>query len=224
MAAAFKSRSDKLRQGTARDTNFLSGIDERWSIPYFQAVACEVLSPYLTKSGFSAVRRASFNEVLFERHPVRLRVHYLPEEPRPYSPMVSMGFAPRFDASLMSSMIGLWYAMPRNDEAYDYGAWRFDNADELSAVLTRIRDEVIERHARPLWEHPERLRLLLERQLHELKEEQRARVRERAKVDARHAFAAGDYRRAAELYGGLAHSELSGSDLRRLEIARARSR
>jgi hypothetical protein len=201
----------------------LSGsIDETWRIPYFEGVVVGVLSTFLVERGFARRRTAGFDEVIFERFPTRLRVHYLPEEPRPYSPMVSIGFVPGFDHKLQGSMIGLWYAIPADDEGQDYSNWRFDSEAQLSAALQRIRDDLLDRFARPLWEDPQRLRGLLERQLGELKEERLARIFERDRAAAIRAFADGDYARTVELYSGLPERLLARSDAKRLAISKSR--
>jgi hypothetical protein len=201
----------------------LSGsIDETWRIPYFEGVVVRVLSTFLAERGFSRRGTQAFNEVMYERFPIRLRVHYLPEEPRPYSPMVSIGFVPGFDPQLQGSMIGLWYVIPADDEGRGYSDWRFDSEAQLSAVLKPIRDQLIDRYARPLWEEPQRLRELLERQLGELKEERLARIFERDRAAAIRAFADGDYARTVELYSGLPESLLARSDAKRLAISKSR--
>ena len=88
--------------------------------------------------------------------------------------MVSIGLSD--EAHLYSGFdrIGLWYAVPEGSALRDYETWRYSNADELKQVLTRIRDEVVDVYARPLWDNAEKLAELIARRLQEVKAEQQA--------------------------------------------------
>ena len=58
--------------------------------------------------------------------------------------------------SRMLTGSGCGTPIPPDSEVRDYGLWTFSNAEEFK-VVSRIRDEVVDVYARPLWEDPDRL-------------------------------------------------------------------
>jgi hypothetical protein len=185
---------------------------------YFESVGREVFEEYLRGHGFAAGRADETGSLGYDRGDCRLRLHYYVEERPRYSPMVSIGL-PGGAASRLHE-IGLWYAVPQGSGVRDYGLWLFSDAEELRRALTRIRDEVVEVYARPLWENPERLAGLIERREREYMAEQRAEASGRRRVEAEQAFKSHDYRRAAAIYGQMDESELSPAERKRYEMSK----
>jgi len=187
---------------------------------YFEPVAREVFDHYLRQHGFGNGEADEAGCLTYNRGEVFLRVHYYVEDSPNYSPMVSIGLTrtsrliPAFDR------IGLWYAIPPDAEETNYGTWTFSNADEFRQVLSRIRDEVVDVYARPLWENSDRLLTLLDRRYEEVKAERTAEIVSRNKQEAERAFRAHDYKKAAQLYGLMKDSDLSMSERKRREIAK----
>jgi len=138
---------------------------------YFEPVARDVFDHYLRSSGFGNGEADEAGCLTWHRGEVFMRVHYYVEDSPNYSPMVTIGLTrtsrlvPAFDR------IGLWYAIPQDVEVRDYGTWTFSNADEFRQVLTRIRDEVVDVYARPLWENKKKLKELIEKRFQEVKAE-----------------------------------------------------
>ncbi len=184
---------------------------------YFETVGGEVFEAYLRRHGFEAGRADEIGSLSYDRGYCRLRLHYYVEERPRYSPMVSIGL-PGGAAGLHE--IGLWYAVPQGSEVRDYGLWRFSDPEELRRVLTRIRDEVVEVYARPLWENPERLAVLIESREREYVNEREAEASGRRKTEAEQAFKSHDYRTAAALYGQMNESELSPAERKRYEMSK----
>ena len=150
---------------------------------YFEQVARDVFDQYLRQYGFGSGEADEAGCLTYRRRLVFLQVHYYVEDRPKYSPMVSIGLS---DAARLYSgfdRIGLWYAIPESSELRDYEAWRYSNADELKQVLTRIRDEVVDVYARPLWENTEKLAELIERRFQEVKaERQGGALKKRGKL------------------------------------------
>lgn len=187
---------------------------------YFEPVARDVFDHYMRANGFGDGEADETGCLTYHRREVFLRVYYYVEDRPKYSPMVSMGLdlksplAPAFD------QIGLWYAVPPNAVERNYETWTYSNADELKSVLSRIRDEVVEVYARPLWEDPDRLAILIDRRHQEYKAERSGAVVNKNKQEAERAFRAQDYEKAAKLYGSINEADLSMAERKRHEIAK----
>jgi len=129
-----------------------------------------VFDHYLRQYGFGSGEADEAGCLTYRRDYVFLEVHYYVEDRPKYSPMVSIGLSDKAH-HLAFDRIGLWYAIPESSELRDYEIWRYSNADELKQVLTRIRDEVVDVYARPLWENTQKLAELIERRFQEYKAE-----------------------------------------------------
>ena len=189
---------------------------------YFEPVCREVFDAYLRRQRFGRGRADETGSLVYRRGHCFLEVHYYPEERPSYAPMVTIGLVPRFSSRARSGAIGLWYAVPKGIEAHEYGAWRFSSAEELRAAMTRIRDEVVKVHARPLWENPKQLAALIDQRMAEAKSERNAEILRRKKADAEAAYQSRDYRKAAALYGVLPEAELSALECKRFAYAKKR--
>ena len=187
---------------------------------YFEPVAREVFDHYLRQHGFGKGEADEIGSLTFHRREVVLRVYYWVEDAPKYSPMVSIGLDLKSPLASAFGDIGLWYAVPPNAEEHNYETWHFSNADELRSALTRIRDEVVDVYARPLWENPDRLAVLIDRRFEEYKAEQSSRVTDQNKQEAERAFRAHDYEKAAHLYGSINEADLSMAERKRHEIAK----
>ena len=140
-------------------------------IDYFEQVARDVFEHYMRQHGFGKGEADKEGYLTYRRDDVFVQLHYYVEDRPNYSPMVSVGL--RDEAHLYSGFdrIGLWYAIPEGSGLRDYETWRYSNAGELKQVLTRIRDEVVDVYARPLWEKQKKLEELIEKRFQEVKAE-----------------------------------------------------
>lgn len=116
--------------------------------------------------------------------------------------------------------VGLWAAIPESDPRRHYWDWLFSNAEELEAVMRRIRDEVVDVFALPLWDRPGAIKELVDRYEEEQRLKALAEAAERTKQEAHAAFQEGDYAKTVALYERLTLAELEPSHRKRLEIAR----
>jgi hypothetical protein len=187
---------------------------------YFEPVAREVFDHYLRQHGFGNGEADETGSLTYHRGEVTLQVYYWVEDFPDYSPMVSLGVDLKSPLVLASDAIGLWYAVPPNAEERNYETWHFSNAEEMRSVFTRIRDEVVEVYARPLWDDPDRLASLIDRRAEEYDAERSAEVVKRNKQDAERAFRAQDYEKAAKLYASINETDLSLAERKRHEIAK----
>lgn len=198
-------------------------MEESWlslTADYFETVCRKVYDNYLKGQGFTAGQADEAGSLTYTRERVYLRVHYYVEDSPNYSPMVSIGLVgegilyPNFDR------IGLWYAIPPSVEVREYGLWRFSNAEELEEVLTRIRNEVVDVYARPLWEAPGYLAELIEKRFEEVKSERKGDMSKAKRLEAEVAFRSRKYHKAAMLYSQIDESELSSVDRKRYELSK----
>ena len=139
---------------------------------YFEQVARDVFDQYLGQHDFDSGEANDAGCLTYRRRQVFLEVHYMIEDSPKYSPMVTIGLADMAHR-LTFDRIGLWYAMPEGSALRLYEDWRYSNAGELKSVLTRIRDEVVNVYARPLWENPKKLAELIERRFQQVKAERK---------------------------------------------------
>ena len=190
---------------------------------YFEPIAREVFDDYLRRHGFGNGEANEVGCLTWHRGEVFLRVHYYVEDAPNYSPMVTIGLTRTSSLIPAFDRIGLWYAIPPGAEVRDYGAWTFSNADQFRQVLSRIRDEVVEVYARPLWEDPDRLLTLIDNRYAEVKAERTTEIVNQNKQEAERAFRAHDYEKAARLYGLMKDSDLTMAERKRHEIARKHS-
>ena len=187
---------------------------------YFESVARDVFDDYLRQHGFGEGEADETGCLTYHRSEVFLRVYYWVEDSPNYSPMVSVGVDLKSPLVPAVEQMGLWYAVPKDAEERNYETWTFSEPDELKLVLSRIRDEVVDVYARPLWEDPDRLAVLIDRGNEEYKAERSNEIADRNKQDAERAFRAHDYEKAAQLYGLINEADLSLAERKRHEIAK----
>jgi hypothetical protein len=191
---------------------------------YFAPVCREIFDEYMRGHNFVRDEANDDGYVTYRRGDRFLKFHYYVEDSPKFSPMISIGLAgaaaprPGFDR------IGLWYAIPANREERDYGLWRYSNAAELNKVFTRIRGEVVDVYARPLWENPKELAELVRQRHKEAKAERDAEIEgemlRRQREQAEGAFRSHDYSKAAALYGQIGDSKLSAVERKRYELSK----
>jgi hypothetical protein len=88
--------------------------------------------------------------------------------------------------------------------------------------MTRIRDEVVEVYARPLWNEPKTLAALIDKRAAEFRSERNADILRREKSEPEAAFLSRDYGRAAALYGAMLEADLSALERKRYAYAKKR--
>ena len=190
---------------------------------YFEPVARDVFDHYLREHEFGNGEADETGCLTYHRREVFVRVYYYVEDSPKYAPMVSIGLDLKSPLAAAVEEIGVWYAVPTNAEERNYETWTFSNADELRSVLSRIRNQIVDVYARPLWEDPDRLASLIDRRNEEYDAERSNRVVKQNKQDAERAFRAHDYEKAAKLYSLINEADLSMAERKRHEIAKRHS-
>lgn len=194
-------------------------MEHGWSelqVEWFAPVVKQILGDYLMKNGFIFSNSDSIS-VSYVRQTVLFTVAYLPEESPTYHVMLNTGLV---DHQTRLPEIGLWYAIPETSLERNYSFWSFSDPDELTGVLTRIRDEVLEVYAKQLWENPKKLQKLAKRRGREIMAVHERELTARRHRDAVTAFYKKKYYEALEIYSTLDQELLSAADLQRIEYAR----
>jgi hypothetical protein len=188
-------------------------------VPYFKPTCDRVIEPYLKTFGFRPMvvqwdNTDSETTSAYLRLPVILNFSYWPEHYPNYRLMVSLA---RIEGNkiLPDSQIGLWYAMPAELQV----PWNFKDETQLTGVLTEIRDEVLPRYAKPLWEDPLLLQQSAERFYEDVDAKNRREKIEQKRRQAERSFKAGNFQETINIYSSFARSELTLTDRKRLEIA-----
>lgn len=193
----------------------------------------------MKRLGFGRGEADDIGGLTYHRRNQFVTVDYSVEDRPTYSPHVEIGFTrtrSRRFRSYARWLVGgstrpigldrfpLWYAIPSDSQQRDYERWRYSNEAELRQALTRLRDEVVEIYARPLWENPQKLhnwiaRFSLSSQFNRAKEIEDEMLR-RAKKEADEAFGSCDYRKAAAVYSRIGVAKLGPVERKRLELSK----
>jgi hypothetical protein len=193
------------------------------AIPYFTPVCRSVLDGYMTRNEFGRSTVTDLGMLVYHREDIFLYFHYYIEENPNFSLMVNIGFN-RFDAVLASieaESIGLWVVIPEDEEAAEYPQWLFRNESELEHSVVRVRDDVMDIYAKPLWNNPPELSKKIKRFRTECAKTQTKEAVEIKRKEAETAFRYGKYEKAARLYSEIDPSTLSAVERKRLELAKS---
>lgn len=195
-------------------------------VPYFLLSCGSVLDGYFAMQEFSKSVADPAGRVVYAGKGIFVEVSYWLEDAPAFAPMVAIGIDPGYllISSTTFNRIGLWYAIPENVEARQYSMWRFSNAFELEISLMRIRDEVIDVYAKPLWLHPERLAALVERRYREVLASYAEQTLNKKRLDAEAAFNTGNYEQALIIYRDIGIDSLTPTERKRCEVASKRMR
>ncbi|HYD13885.1 MAG TPA: hypothetical protein VEC11_13635 [Allosphingosinicella sp.] len=169
---------------------------------YFEPVCRATFDAYFERQGFRLVK-SDATAVRYGCKPCWLELHHYVEDAPRFSPMLTIGLTRRW--SLTQSLlrmfrrgprppaipagfdsIGLWYAIPESEVQARYELWLFSSRDELEAIGPRLRDDIVDVYARPLWTDPDRLATLIVDRYRSYLEE---RERDRQPPDPRKGFA-----------------------------------
>lgn len=193
--------------------------------PYFEPTCAGVFDDFLSRYSFSRVREEKVLGVLYRRDDVFLEITYWPEDYPRYFPLVGIGF---FEISTEGRVcrrgVSLWSMVPETAPERHEELSKFSNEMELRAILERIRETVVIKYGRPVWEHPARLREFM---ISKQKKETAMRVEMEIAAlrrEAKAAFDGGKYKDVIILYSKIPESALSAIDRKRLTVAKRRTR
>jgi hypothetical protein len=135
---------------------------ERLLCSYFSKTCIDQLALSLQEDSFAVSRVEADGAVIFKRSDVFLEIGYEVETAPNYSPTVVIGLGDKkYDKVGKPTGVPLWFVIHEDESAKRYSFWKFSSETELRGVLPRIKNEVLERHGRYLWQHPRVLENIL---------------------------------------------------------------
>lgn len=131
---------------------------EKLNCPFFAPTCRRILSDYLEAQGFVEKELTPVGGIVYRRFDVFLEVSYESETCPNYSPTIVLGIGPgKYDEGGRPGGVPFWYVIPNNLPERSYTFWTFKTEADLESVLARIKDALLEPHARPLWLNLDRL-------------------------------------------------------------------
>lgn len=131
---------------------------ERLICSYFNETCIDCLAEPLAAEGFEVVRTEAYGAVVFKRLGVFMHFGYELESAPNYSPTVDIGFRDqKYGEDLQPVGVPMWFVIGEYEPVVNYSNWTFSTEDQLRQVLIRIKAEVLDPYAKPLWQHPETL-------------------------------------------------------------------
>lgn len=188
-----------------------------WLLPYFENVCRKVFDGYMRQHGFKKSRLINDVAFYYFRESTYLSLSYdIMDRPR-YPILIGIGF----DQKSFFEGIGLWYAISEY-EKLDHSFWYFSKETDLEMNLTRIRDEIIDVYARPLWGDMPQLERFIARWHQERIEAEQKEYLKNKKGEGKKAFKSGDFLKAVVIYKEIGLENLTAAELKRFEIAKKR--
>ena len=92
--------------------------------------------------------------IYYRQSDVFLNVSYDVENYPKYRPSVVLGIGEDLygQKGLAFNGVPFWYLIPSDLPERKYSFWTFSSTEDLKLVLARIKDEILEPYAKPLWE------------------------------------------------------------------------
>ena len=135
---------------------------ERLLCGYFSKTCIDQLAASLEEDGFAVSRVEADGAVIFKRFDVFLEIGYELETAPNYSPTVVIGLGEKkYDEAGKPAGVPLWFVIRDDEPTKRYSFWKFSTEAELREVLFRIKNEVLDRHVRHLWQRTELLEKML---------------------------------------------------------------
>lgn len=194
---------------------FLSAL----SAPYFEETSKKVLDKFFQKYGFR-LNESNETKIVYSKGDIFLEIYYYPEDIPNYSLIISIGFIEKDKDFTGYDGVGLWYALYQSGDVINYQNWKFSAQEELESNLIGIRDDIIEKYAKSLWEKPDKLRSLIDSQLNESRSKYEEQVRSQRLQKAKLAFNSGLYNEAVEIFEKIGVSNLSAIELQMYTIGK----
>jgi len=195
--------------------SFLSAL----SAPYFEETSKKVLDAFFQKYGFK-LGVTNEAKIVYYKGDIFLEIYYYPEDIPNYSLIIGIGFTSKDKEFIYYDGVGLWYAIDQSGDVINYQNWKFSNQEELERNLIRIREEIIERYAKPLWENPDKLRSLIDAQISESRSEYEKHIRKYRLQKAKEAFKSGLYNESVEIFEEIGVSNLSTAELQMYNLGK----
>jgi hypothetical protein len=188
---------------------------KNWLLPYFEKVCRKVFEGYMTQHGFKKTRLINDVALYYFHENTYLSLSYdIMDRPR-YPVLIGIGL----DKKSFFEGIGLWYTIPAY-EKLDRSYWYFSNETELEINLTRIRDEIINVYAKPLWRDELKLETFIARWNQERIEVEKKEYLKNKKIEGSNAFKRGDFQKTVNIYYEIGIENLTAAESKRFEIAK----
>lgn len=190
-----------------------------WSkVPYFEEACRTVLGEYFHFHGFTEIKiKCDQIGVVYSNGKVFIGLDYWLEDIPKYYVLIGIGFLNNRQYS-RDSGVGLWYFIPQQ-ERIETCRWEWSDLLSLRIQLKSIRDDILPRHAEPLWKDTELLRQGLLRWAKENEAKHEAEIAIAIRKRAEAAFKVNNFKEAIKLYNELTEIDFRPSDQKRLEIA-----
>jgi hypothetical protein len=125
---------------------------------FFASTCRRILNDYFEAHGFVESPNLRGVGVLYRWFDIFLEVGYEPITCPDYSPTIVLGTGPDiYDESGLPACVPFWYVIPDSLPESGYSLWTFRDEAQLKGVLVRIKVEILEPHAKPLWLSLDRL-------------------------------------------------------------------
>jgi len=181
---------------------------------FFIDTCRKVMDIYLYSNGFK-IHNFTATEVIYYRNNIFLEMSYEPFDCPDYC-IIGIGYKKEVEKIQYYPSVGIWYLLPSDFGEYN---WKFSDEISLEAGLVRVRDEMIDKYIKPLWEN----QYCLMQKIDKYWEERSARDKEeeirRKRLRARDEYKKGNYKIAIELFEEMGIENLLQVDEKMYQIS-----
>lgn len=194
---------------------------------YFGEVCLSELAPPLGGDGFVAIRVEDHGAVIFKRSEVFMEIGYEVESSPNYTPTLVVGIGDsKYGKAGKCMGVPLWFVMTDGEPSSKYPIWKFSTRQQLQELLRKLKSEVLDRYARPLWLHIGLLETAV-RNFQEYLADVQVQGLERSALNkesvyrrnAVKAFTEKDYLKFVDEMSNVSKDRMTPVDLRRLDYA-----
>lgn len=130
---------------------------EKLLCSYFYTICLKVLSAYFSGHGFAPVKN-NIGGVTFRKRDIFVEVSYDPESHPKYSLTVVVGIGSgAYDDWGKFAGVPIWRVIPEDSVESEFFAWTFSDEYELDNILTKTKNMILEKYAKPLWQDRSKL-------------------------------------------------------------------
>lgn len=173
---------------------------------------------FFRKQGFY-LDEADEDKVVYYKDNIFIEFYYYPEDAPNYSLIIGIGLVKNDKGLTGYESIGLWNLIHQQGDLINYKDRRFSNQEELERNLIRIRNEIIPKYAKLLWENPNKLKSMIDEQVNRNNSEYEKQIRNQKLRQAKKAFKSGLYDEAIKIFKEIGISNLSAVELKMYRIA-----
>ena len=183
--------------------SFLSAL----SVPYFIETSKKILDGFFQKYGF-CFDETNEDKIVYYKDNIFIEFYYYPEDAPNYSLIIGIGFIKNDKGLTGYEGVGLWNVIHQQGDLINYKDRMFSSREELERNLIRIRNEIIPKYAKLLWENPNKLKNVIDEQLNRNNSKYRKQNRTQKLRQAKKAFRSGLYKEAVKIFKEIGISNL----------------